>query len=373
MPRRSFAPRLGANLVSRSASIHEDRHQSSRIARCGKNYKSNEPVVAPGGQFQFPPTSAAPLLALQCTQAIKPYLAEDAPGAASMLIDTAVTTDSIPGAAPIALPAGWSGSTESLAVTISVDGRTLAQGTAPLNASGYALPFSLSALQPQMEARNVSCAGSYTPSAAAPPHSSAARRAFQPPALPAWADLAYTALAYLPNPATGSATKMDMQTGALLARPADGSEGPYAPVFALGFYTAFDGYLTANLSVLDELKAQGFTIVSTPLRAPPAADDEAARSTRSPVRRRGGPRGHTRPDAGGRAVPHVRHAIRLHERDQVNAIKSRPNLLLWYTADEPDGPPTRPPPRRRARPHHALDGYHPVSPVLNCADFHFAA
>lgn len=53
---------------------------------------------------------------------------------------------------------------------------------------------------------------------------------------------------------------MDLKTGALLARPADGSPGPYAPVFAMGFYTQFDGYLTTNLSVLNELKAQGYVL-----------------------------------------------------------------------------------------------------------------
>jgi len=60
--------------------------------------------------------------------------------------------------------------------------------------------------------------------------------------------------------------------------------------------------------------------------------------------------------------------------EQVNRIKSRPNLLLWYTADEPDG---------KSDPLHAttttydliysLDGYHPVSLVLNCQDYQFTA
>ncbi|KAF7974500.1 hypothetical protein HWV62_12064 [Athelia sp. TMB] len=321
-------------------------HLVSAQTWCGKNYKSNEPVVAPGGQFQFPPTSAAPLLAFQCTQAIKPYLAEDASGAASMLIDTAVTTASIPGAAPIALPAGWSISTESLAVTISVDGRTLAQGSVPLNASGYALPFPLSGLQPQMEAHNVSCAGSYTPSAAAPPHSSAALRALQPPALPAWADL-FAFFAPRSPPATPKPSAHTRRWH----RPADGSAGPYAPVFALGFYTAFDGYLAANLSVLDELKAQGFTIVHP---IPPFDDAAGLEAILDRMQEVGLYLTYDMrlcvPSLPIFASP-LTPTQRLHERDQVNAIKSRPNLLLWYTADEPDGPPTRSPPRRRVRPH----------------------
>jgi hypothetical protein len=69
---------------------------------------------------------------------------------------------------------------------------------------------------------------------------------------------------------------------------------------------------------------------------------------------------------------------------QVNSIKSRANLLLWYTADEPDG--TSDPlgaPLTSANLIVSLDGdvagsggalgvgYHPVSLVLNCQDYHF--
>lgn len=61
---------------------------------------------------------------------------------------------------------------------------------------------------------------------------------------------------------------------------------------------------------------------------------------------------------------------------QVNSIKSRPNLLLWYTADEPDG--TSDPLSAPSTAYdliHSLDGggYHPISLVLNCADYEFTS
>jgi len=67
---------------------------------------------------------------------------------------------------------------------------------------------------------------------------------------------------------------------------------------------------------------------------------------------------------------------------QVNHIKSRPNLLLWYTADEPDG--TSDPLDATVKSSNlitSLDGgdgvggagYHPVSLVLNCQDFQWTA
>ena len=58
--------------------------------------------------------------------------------------------------------------------------------------------------------------------------------------------------------------------------------------------------------------------------------------------------------------------------EEVSRIKSRKNLLLWYTADGPN--------RLGDLLHassltydkiYALDGYHPVSLVLNCRDYEF--
>jgi hypothetical protein len=58
--------------------------------------------------------------------------------------------------------------------------------------------------------------------------------------------------------------------------------------------------------------------------------------------------------------------------DQVNAYSSLPNLLTWETAHEPDGNSD---PFTAARDTYDLiyqmDGYHPVSIVLNCEDYNF--
>ena len=60
--------------------------------------------------------------------------------------------------------------------------------------------------------------------------------------------------------------------------------------------------------------------------------------------------------------------------EQVNMIKNRKNLLLWYTGDEPDGTsdPLNATSNARAL-INSLDGggYHPVSLVLNCEDYFF--
>ena len=59
--------------------------------------------------------------------------------------------------------------------------------------------------------------------------------------------------------------------------------------------------------------------------------------------------------------------------EQVNMIKKRKNLLLWYTGDEPDGTSD---PLNATRTAYdlikSLDGsYHPVSLVLNCQNYYF--
>lgn len=47
-------------------------------------------------------------------------------------------------------------------------------------------------------------------------------------------------------------------------------------------------------------------------------------------------------------------------------------MLLWYTADEPDGPGDEiDRPRETYDLIYASDGYHPVGLALNCDDFHF--
>ena len=58
--------------------------------------------------------------------------------------------------------------------------------------------------------------------------------------------------------------------------------------------------------------------------------------------------------------------------EEVNRIKNSPALLLWYTGDEPDG--TSDPLNATSIAYdliYSLDGYHPVSLVLNCENYYW--
>lgn len=199
---------------------------------------STEPIVPPGGEFPTPGVSSSALLAFRCAPSIRPYLAEDAYHTAGFIVDTPVTDVEIDGAVPIALPDG--DHIGQLSVIVLVGEQVLAQGEVPLNSSKVELPFHLFELRPKMDAFNVTCTATYAVGKE--------RQTFE----------VFTALSYLPNPPAGrSVTKMDLRTGTLLAKPANGFNGDYESVLPVGFYTGFSDYLANNLSILNELKEQG--------------------------------------------------------------------------------------------------------------------
>ncbi|KAK0477002.1 hypothetical protein IW261DRAFT_300149 [Armillaria novae-zelandiae] len=318
---------------------------------CNKNYMSTEPIVFPGGEFPVPERSATPLLALRCGQAIRPYLSEDRhgivddPTAVSILVDTPITYSLITGASP------FTGTLDTtLKVTVSAQGKTLASGRVPINASKHALSLSLSSLTPRTEAYNISCVGEME-----------SGERFATTSL----------LSYLPAPPRdiGSVTKMDMRTGGLLARPAH-KDGAYERVFPIGFYTQFDSYLAVNLSAIGILKEQGFNIIHpVPTFSNLTALDEVLDEM----------------ERVGLYLMYDMRATYMNSTsvtEQVNRIKSRSNVLLWYTADEPDG--TSDPLNATLLSSNLItsldggdgrggSGYHPVSLVLNCENYEFTA
>lgn len=202
---------------------------------------ASSPIVPPGGQFPVLAVSSSPLLAFRCAPAIKPYIQEDILTPSTFIIDTAITHSEISGAEPISLPTH--GTLGSLAVTVSANGRPISTGLVPLNSSGFELPFSLIGLSPRTEAYNVTCTATYTSSLLSKPQKFSSS----------------ASLSLLPDPPAGrSVTKMDLRTGALLAKPATGEKGDYETVFPIGFYTSFGGYLANNLSLLNDIKDQGY-------------------------------------------------------------------------------------------------------------------
>lgn len=182
---------------------------------CGKHYMQGSPVVAPGGQFQFPDMPNVPMLNLQCSPAVKPYLAGEA---ASLIIDARITSLKVPGAVQFSNPHD----AKSLDVFVSVDGgRADFLGSVPINSTGTEFPLSLGSLAPRKQAYTVTCTAGFSRSSKQPFEAS-------------------TQLHYLVPPSKGSVTKQDFRTGSLLVKQGSSWE----PIFPIGFYTSFDGYLS---------------------------------------------------------------------------------------------------------------------------------
>ncbi|KAE9385569.1 hypothetical protein BT96DRAFT_1006920 [Gymnopus androsaceus JB14] len=283
---------------------------------CGKNYMSTEPLTNPGGQFPISQTFTEPHIALRCGPAVKPYLPEDLEPTDSTFVSILVDTPVTFTNISGATAFKASSSLSTLDVTVLVDGKKLT--------SAYSLTCTASL------GNGEQVVGS-------------------------------SLLTYLPaKPADiGGVTKMDMRSGTLLAKPATGEDGPYERIFPIGFYSNFGGYLDSNLSIESTLKDQGFTIVH-PI---PTFDNTSILNEVLDEMQKNG------------LCTYMNDTS---VTEQVNQIKSRPNLLLWYSADEPDG--TSDPLNATSLAQSlitSLDGsdgnggagYHPVSLVLNCQNF----
>jgi hypothetical protein len=160
---------------------------------------------------------------------VVPYLPSDASAGGTLLVDAFVTHSQLAGATTLKNTAA-----SSYHVTATAGGVKVASGSVPANATKYTIPLSLKGLSTGLSPLDLECTLTTN-----------------------WQIFtAKSQLSYLPDNKNGSTTKRDLKTGALLARGTDG-KGPYAPVFPVGFYTNFGGYLADNLTVLDDIKAQG--------------------------------------------------------------------------------------------------------------------
>lgn len=201
----------------------------------------------------MPASLKTPHLALRCNPALIPFLPDDNdptnPSSGAILVDALVRKTRIKGSEPLDTVSPFQDT--ELLVNVYLDGRYLTSGKVPLNGSA-ALPFSLTEISTRIEPYDLTCTATLSSSS----------RTFK--SVP-------THLTYLPFPdaSIGSFTKLDLRTGGLLAKRVNDSK-PYEPIFPMGFYTSFGGYLDGNFSVLEDLKHDG---CDSPVVAVQLADD----------------------------------------------------------------------------------------------------
>ncbi|KAM0751480.1 hypothetical protein T439DRAFT_347353 [Meredithblackwellia eburnea MCA 4105] len=304
---------------------------STQPTWCGKNYEQGSPATAPAQSsfFTVPSTSSSPLLNLVCGQAIAPSVLGDS--RATIAIRSQITHD-------VGSPIGSAPTSGNISVKVQIANTVVLQSVSiPVNSSLFSsFDFDLSVLSPSTTPSVVSC------------QATASSSSFT----------VTSSFIYLPqNPTTGaSVVKMDKRTGAMLVP--NGTES-WEPFFPLGFFTAFGGYLDSNLAYLDDLKAKG---VNTVHPIPPFDNTSALDLMLDKMQTMSG--------------MYLMYDMRFtytnltSVKEEVDSIKSRPNLLLWYTGDEPDG--SSDPENAGVLAYETInqeDGYHPVSLVLNCEDY----
>lgn len=157
----------------------------------------------------------------------------DCATSASVLVDTLTTLASLRYASPLTTPVA------TITLSIDIEGLHSVHKNVQINSTNLEFPVSLCHLLPRRQPFTLTC--------------SAELESYSSPN-----EILVTSspLLYLPNPISGIATSIDRKTGALMTRATNRT---FQTVFPIGFYTDFGGYLAGNLSILDEIKSQGYS------------------------------------------------------------------------------------------------------------------
>lgn len=232
-----------------------------------------------------------------------------------------------------------------LEVSISIaDTSHHLQYTVAINSSSTEIEFPLHGLTPRFEPYSVTLNATRSPGG--------------------HAYTATTELYHLPERKDGgSVTKLDTLYGGLLVQNVDSS---WSPLLPYSYYVSWDGWLEKSLSNVQKFKDQGYNIIHIVPNA--GLPNEAFNFTELNQFL-------NRCDEIGLWVMYDMRWTYLNltsVQDQVNKLKTRKSMLLWYTGDEPDG---------HGDPLNAtmiaydliksLDPWHPVSLCLNCFNFYY--
>lgn len=164
----------------------------------------------------------------------------------------------------------------------------------------------------------------------------------------------------------GSVTKVDSLYGGLLVQNKSSSSPTWNPLLPYSFYVSWDGWLEKSLDNVQKFKDQGYNIIHIVPNAGLA--NQAFNFTELNLFL-------DKCDEIGLWVMYdMRWTYQnlTSVKEQVDMLKTRRSMLLWYTGDEPDGQGD---PLNATRITYdlikSLDPWHPVSLCLNCYNFYF--
>jgi len=158
---------------------------------------------------------------------------DDCATSASVLVDTLTTLAPLRYASPLTIPVA------TITLSIDIEGLHSVYKNVRTNSTNLEFPVSLCHLLPRRQPFTLTCSAE-----------------LEPFSFPNETPVTSSPLLYLPSPISGTATSIDRKTGALMTRATNRT---FQAVFPIGFYTDFGGYLAGNLSILDEIKSQGYS------------------------------------------------------------------------------------------------------------------
>lgn len=301
----------------------------------------------PGGWLDAPEPSSSPLINLQFYPRMNIYIAGES--SASLIIDAPLSYEvGQPFCSQGFISESGNASAFHFSIIKADTGETLIEdASVPVNSTGNEFPFPLSSFTSSFNPYDI---------------------LIKTNSAPCNTDIqAVTQLAVLPpRNDTGSTVKLDYLHGGLLtSTTTPNASSLWTPIFPYSYYVSWGGYLNGSLENLTSFASYGYNIIHpTPGASQTAPFDEPEFSQFL--------------DAIDEMGLWLMYDTRWTYKNlsslssQIQSLMSRPSLLLWYTADEPDG---------QGDPLNAtlnayetiksLDPYHPVSLVLNCANFYF--
>lgn len=247
-------------------------------------------------------------------------------------------------------PGGSPFTTLSYDITSEESGALLVSGSVSVDSTGNIVQFPLSSLAPRLQPYPVSIRGT----------SPDGQQRYS----------ASTEIYILPSRTYGSAVKIDNLYGGLYVQNAHNNWSGWYAVFPNGAYGDGKHLIPSNTDFtnLDTYASQGFNTISI---VPDGGLPDQSYPTAELA--------HNWDHMDALNLFNIyelrfafQNATRI--REQVALWQHRTTLLMWYTADEPDGwgYPLNSTAQAYAQ-LRALDPYHPVSLALNCQNFHYAA
>jgi hypothetical protein len=300
----------------------------------------------PGGWFEEPTKSETPLIDFKIRPRMNLYLADDT--VSSFIVDAPISWyrgHALPDINSSAL----SSRSSVIMLEIKAGNRSLCLNKTSIHLGSIdnEIPFDLSSLAVADQPYNITVTGT----------------------LDGHKNKTFTATTQLTKLTlrsdNGTVTRLDNLYGGLSVRKRQSKD--WTSLFSYTYYVQWSLYWYANLSTLNEFAAMGYNVI----HIVPTGD-----------------LGNT-PFPWDKFQPYLDRADELGLYfmydvrwdytnlttmvDQINHLHNHPSILLWYTADEPDG---------KSNPLNstliaydtikAIDPYHPVSLALNCRDFYYA-